>query len=492
MPLIPVILSGGAGSRLWPVSRESHPKPFIRLPDGQSLLQKTFLRAIALPGVTEVLTVTNREFLFKTEDDYREVDAAGGVAREIAGTYVLEPFGRNTAAAVAAAALTLAERDPAALMLVLPADHLIADQAAFAEAVARAAALAEQGLLVTFGIEPTAPETGFGYIEAEGAGSTKVKRFVEKPDAATARRFLETGGFTWNSGMFCFTAATLIGEMERHCPDILAAVGASLQRGRRAERVANGGAAYRQIELDATAFAQTREDSIDYAVMEKSDRVAVVPCSVGWSDIGSWSALGALLPADEQGNRVDGEALLQDVRDCSIHARGRVIAAVGVDGLIVVDTPDALLVVAKDRVQDVKQIYTRLKQQGHDTYRHDRTVHRPWGTYSVLEEGERFKIKRIVVKPGHSLSLQMHHHRSEHWVVVSGTAKIVNGSEERFVRTNESTYIPACTPHRLLNPGVTELVMIEVQSGEYLGEDDIVRFEDRYGRIIEPAPAATP
>ena len=493
MPLTPVILSGGAGSRLWPVSRESHPKPFIRLADGQSLLQKTFLRAVALPGVQDVLTVTNREFLFKTEDDYREVDPARNPGTP--ATYVLEPFGRNTAAAVAAAALTLAERDPATVMLVLPADHLIADQAAFAEAVARAVALAERGLLVTFGIEPTAPETGFGYIEAEGtedgaqgaAQSTMVKRFVEKPDADTARRFLETGGFYWNSGMFCFTAAALIGAMERHCPDILAAVGASLQGARRAK-----GAAYTQIELDATAFAQTREDSIDYAVMEKSDRVAVVPCRLGWSDIGSWTALGALLPADAEGNRIDGEALLHDVRDCSIHARERVVGAVGVDGLIVVDTADALLIAAKDRAQDVKQIYARLKQQGHQTYREHRTGHRPWGTYSVLEEGERFKIKRIVVKPGHSLSLQMHHHRSEHWVVVSGTAKIVNGSEERFVRTNESTFIPACTPHRLVNPGITELVLIEVQSGEYLGEDDIVRFDDRYGRVPDQAgPTAT-
>ncbi len=500
MPLTPVILSGGAGSRLWPVSRESHPKPFIRLADGQSLLQKTFLRAVALPGVQDVLTVTNREFLFKTEDDYRDVDPAGSASQTgwnskpgpgTPATYVLEPFGRNTAAAVAAAALTVAERDPATVMLVLPADHLIADQDAFTDAVARAVTLAEQDLLVTFGIEPTAPETGFGYIEADGmeddAQSAMVKRFVEKPDADTARRFLEFGGFYWNSGMFCFTAAALIGAMERHCPDILAAVGASLHGARRAE-----GAAYTQIELDATAFAQIREDSIDYAVMEKSDRVAVVPCRLGWSDIGSWTALGALLPADPDGNRVDGEALLHDVRDCSIHARERVVGAVGIDGLIVVDTADALLVVAKDRAQDVKQIYARLKKQGHESYRHHRTMHRPWGIYSVLEEGERFKIKRIVVKPGHSLSLQMHHHRSEHWVVVSGTAKIVNGSEERFVRTNESTFIPACTPHRLVNPGVTELVLIEVQSGEYLGEDDIVRFDDRYGRVPDQAgPTAT-
>ena len=467
--LIPVILSGGAGSRLWPVSRASHPKPFIRLPDGQSLLQKTFLRAAALPGVSEMLTVTNRDFLFMSEDDYRAV-----APRAIATSYLLEPVGRNTAAAIAAAALSVAERDPAALLLVLPADHLIADQAAFAAAVERAKALAAQGLLVTFGIEPSAPETGFGYIETDGQ---MVKRFVEKPDAATAERFIQSGHFYWNSGMFCFAARTMVEQMEQHCPDILASVRICLQNSRRAD-----GEGYRQIELDAATFGATRDDSIDYAVMEKSTRVAIVPCNLGWSDIGSWTALGELLPADEQGNRVDGEALLHNARDCSIHARERIVGVVGVEGLIVVDTADALLVVAKDRVQDVKQIYGRLKAQSHDAYRHHRTVHRPWGTYSVLEEGDGFKIKRIVVKPGHSLSLQMHHHRSEHWIVVSGTAKVVNGDTERFVRTNESTYIPACTPHRLVNPAITDLVMIEVQSGAYLGEDDIVRFEDVYGR----------
>ena len=468
-PLIPVILSGGAGSRLWPVSRESHPKPFIRLADGQSLLQKTFLRAAALPGVSEVLTVTNRDFLFMSEDYYRAVSPRG-----IATSYLLEPVGRNTAAAIAAAALSVAERDPAALLLVLPADHLIADQAAFAAAVERAKALAAQGLLVTFGIEPTAPETGFGYIEADGQ---RVKRFVEKPDTATAERFLQSGNFYWNSGMFCFAARTMVREMEQHCPDILASVRTCLQNSRRAE-----GESYRQTELDAATFRATRDDSIDYAVLEKSTKVAIVPCKLGWTDIGSWTALGELLPADEQGNRVDGEALLHDARDCSIHAPERIVGVIGVEGLIVVDTADALLVVAKDRVQDVKQIYARLKAQSHDAYRHHRTVHRPWGTYSVLEEGDGFKIKRIVVKPGHSLSLQMHHHRSEHWIVVSGTAKVVNGDTERFVRTNESTYIPACTPHRLVNPAITDLVMIEVQSGAYLGEDDIVRYEDVYGR----------
>ncbi len=476
--LIPVILSGGAGSRLWPVSRETHPKPFIRLADGQSLLQKTFLRATDLPGVERVLTVTNRDFFFKTEDEYREARPS-----HVPTSYLLEPFGRNTAAAVAAAALHVAEHAPTAVMLVLPADHLIADQLAFAQAVARATTLAAQGLLVTFGIEPDAPETGFGYIEADGQ---MVKRFVEKPDAATARAFVDSGNFYWNSGMFCFTAQTMIEEMQAHCPDILQSMRDCLASSRRAS-----GANVNQIVFDADSFASTREDSIDYAVMEKSTRVALVPCSVGWSDIGSWTSLGDLLPRDAMGNRLDGDTLLHDVHDCAIHAgRDRLVSAVGVRDLIIVDTPDALLVVARDRVQDVKKIYTELKSRAHPAHKLHRTVHRPWGTYSVLEEGDHFKIKRIVVQPGHSLSLQMHHHRSEHWVVVSGTALVTNGDKEIYVRTNESTYIPACTRHRLVNPGLSELVMIEVQSGEYLGEDDIVRYQDVYGRVA--APAATP
>ncbi len=468
--LIPVILSGGAGSRLWPLSREGHPKPFIRLADGQSLLQKTFARAAALPGVQRVLTVTNRDLYFQTADHYRAVNRAA-----LALDYLLEPFGRNTAPAVAAAALQLLDDAPDTPLLVLAADHLITDQAAFAAAVQRAAALAADARLVTFGIRPDAPETGYGYIEADGE---QVLRFVEKPDSATARGFVDSGRFLWNSGMFCFTARTVLAELERHAPDIVDAVRACLQVSRHST-----GDGTTQTELDAAAFAAVRDDSIDYALMEKSDRIKVVPCSIGWSDIGSWSALGALLPADANGNRASGDALLLDVHDCSIHGHGgRLVGAVGVDGLVIVDTDDALLVVARERVQDVKKIYAELKARAHPAYRLHRTVHRPWGTYSVLEEGEQFKIKRIVVKPGASLSLQMHHHRSEHWVVVSGTAKVVNGDSERFVRTNESTYIPACTRHRLLNPGITDLVMIEVQSGEYLGEDDIVRFDDVYGR----------
>ena len=469
MSLIPVILSGGAGSRLWPVSRESHPKPFIRLSDGQSLLQKAFLRGVQLPGVSQVLTVTNREFFFKTEDEFREVNVS-----RVPTSFLLEPFGRNTAAAVAAAALQVAEKDPEAVLLVLAADHLIADQAAFATAVETAATLARDGSLVTFGIQPDAPETGYGYIEADGQ---RVKRFVEKPNASTAAEYLASGRFFWNSGMFCFKASTMLDEMRQHCAGILEAVRVCLEQSRRAE-----GKGFTHTELDAQSFGDVPEDSIDYAVMEKSSRVAVVPCDIGWSDIGSWAALGDLTAADSDGNRVDGEALLHNVSNCSIRSDERLIGVVGVSDLIIVDTPDALLVANKACSQDVKHVYAELKARGHECYKLHRTVHRPWGTYTVLEEGSRYKIKRIEVKPGASLSLQMHHHRSEHWIVVSGMAKVVNGDNELLVAANESTYIPAGHKHRLENPGVVNLVMIEVQSGEYLGEDDIVRFQDNYGR----------
>lgn len=471
MQLIPVILCGGAGSRLWPVSRELHPKPFIRLEDGQSLLQKAFLRGAALPGVHEILTVTNRDLFFKTEDAYREVNQAG-----LATSYILEPFGRNTTAAIAAAALRVSELHGAdALMLVLAADHLIGDQQAFAGAVAAAAALAEQGSLVTFGIQPDSPETGYGYIEAEGS---TVVRFVEKPSLETAQAYVESGHFLWNSGMFCFKAGAILSAMEQFCPEILAATKACVGQSRGA-----AGTAFSQLSLDPDSFSLIPDKSIDYAVMEKSDQVAVVPCNIGWSDIGSWAALGDLTHADEQGNRVEGEAVLHDVSDCYILSDKRVVGAVGISNLIIVDTPDALLVADKSKAQDVKHLYATLKAQGHEAHKHHLTMHRPWGTYTVLEEDPSYKIKRIEVKPGASLSLQMHHHRSEHWIVVSGMAKVVNGERELFVGTNESTYIPAGHKHRLENPGLLNLVMIEVQSGQYLGEDDIVRFDDIYGRV---------
>ncbi|WP_437559162.1 mannose-1-phosphate guanylyltransferase/mannose-6-phosphate isomerase [Acidithiobacillus sulfuriphilus] len=477
--LIPVILSGGAGTRLWPLSRQSHPKPFLELPDGETLLQKTLQRALALPGVERFLTVTNREYYFQTRDVYQRVPGAA----ERGAFYLLEPVGRNTAPAIAAAALQAQEMaGPEALLLVLPADHLVRDQAAFAAAVAKARRLAGQGYLVTFGITPDRPETGFGYIEggdalAEGgeALGLAVRRFVEKPDAATAAAFLAQGGYTWNSGMFCFRAEAFLSALASYQPQLDGDVRAVWAEGRRKDDY---------LELPA-GFAQVADISVDYAVMEKADRAAVVPGDFGWTDIGSWTAFGDLLPADADGNRVLGESVLEDVRDCIVHSPERLAALLGVEGLVVVDTPDALLIARKDRDQDVKRIVAELKRRGHDAHNLHRTAHRPWGTYTVLEEGSRFKIKRIEVKPGAALSLQMHYHRSEHWIVVSGTAKIVNGEDETLIRTNESTYIPAGTPHRLVNPGTIVLVMIEVQSGEYLGEDDIVRFDDRYGRTAQ-------
>lgn len=471
LTLIPVVLCGGAGSRLWPVSREAHPKPFIRLGDGQSLLQKAFLRGAQLQEVAEVLTVTNRELLFKTKDEYREVNV-----NRLATSFILEPFGRNTAAAIAAAALHVSRtHGEEAIMLVLAADHLIADQEAFSAAVAQAMVLAQQKKLVTFGIQPDAPETGYGYLEVEGHD---VMRFVEKPTQEKAREYVNSGRFLWNSGMFCFQAGAMLQALQAHCPEILSKTQQCVEQSRKVE-----GEGVVELELDAPTFAEVPDDSIDYAVMERSSQVAVVPCSIGWSDIGSWGALGALVAPDENGNRINGDALLHDVSNCFVQSSERMIGAVGVDNLVIVDTPDALLVADRDRSQDVKILYKELKEQGHDTYKHHLTAHRPWGTYTVLEEDPQYKIKRIEVKPGESLSLQMHHHRSEHWIVVSGMARVVNGDHELFVRTNESTYIPAGHKHRLENPGLLDLVMIEVQSGQYLGEDDIVRFEDVYGRV---------
>ena len=474
--LIPIILSGGAGTRLWPLSRQSHPKPFLQLPDGETLLQKTLQRALALPEVTRFITVTNREYYFQTRDVYAQV---GGVAEREA-FYLLEPVGRNTAPAIAAAALQAgALVGPEATLLVLPADHLVQDQAAFANAVARARRLAEEGYLVTFGVTPARPETGYGYIES-GEALTRsgerlgfaVRRFVEKPDAATAAAFLAQGDYTWNSGMFCLRADVFLSALAHHQPHVSEDTRAAWAEGRCE-------ADFRELTL---AFAQVTDISVDYAVMEHADQVAVVPSDFGWSDIGSWTSFGSLLAEDGSGNQVLGESVLEDAQNCIVHSAGRLTALLGVEDLIVVDTPDALLVARKDRDQEVKKIVAELKHRGHDACNLHRTVHRPWGTYTVLEESSRFKIKRILVKPGAALSLQMHHHRSEHWVVVSGTAKIINGSADHLVQTNESTYIPVGTPHRLLNPGIVDLVMIEVQCGEYLGEDDIVRFDDRYGR----------
>jgi mannose-1-phosphate guanylyltransferase len=421
--------------------------------------------------VVEVLTVTNRDLFFKTADEYRET---GDIPMPLG--FILESEGRNTAPAIAAAALTIHQTyGPKAFMLFLTADHLIADVAAFTEAVQIAVKLAETGKVTTFGIQPEGPETGYGYIESEGH---TVKRFVEKPDLKTAQEYVASGKYLWNSGMFCMTAETAMAELKRYAPAVLEAVENSLQVSRRLE-----GAGQYQIDLDPATFKQADSISIDYALMEKTTHAAIVACDIGWSDIGSWNALGDLIPQDANGNSLEGETYLHDVTNTFIQASGRLIAAVGVDNLIVIDTPDALLVAHKDRSQDVKQIVGQLKKIGHEAYKLHRTVHRPWGTYTVLEEGTNFKMKRIVVKPGASLSLQMHYHRSEHWIVVDGMAKVVNGEQDLLIATNESTFIPAGHRHRLENPGKIDLVLIEVQSGAYLGEDDIVRFEDHYGRV---------
>lgn len=480
MTLVPVIICGGAGSRLWPVSRSAHPKPFIELPGGGNLIRKTYDRALALGSVLEVLTITNRDLYFKTLDEYN------AVAPNFSNlSFVLEPFGRNTAAAVALAAQEIARtHGPDAVMLVLPADHLIDDQRAFAVAVESALQLAKDGLLVTFGITPQYPETGYGYIQKEKfeplGNGFKVKRFVEKPDLETAKGYLESGEYFWNSGMFCFRAGTLIEEMKLCAPDVSRAVELCL-----AESGVMKGTGHRSLHLEAQSFANVPDISIDFALMERSKKVATVPCDIGWSDIGSWNAMSELSSADELGNRIDGEAILHDSRNNYVRSQRRLAALVGVENLIVVDTPDALLVAHKDHAQDIKAITAQLKKDGHHAHLDHTTVQRPWGAYTTLEDGVRFKIKRIVVKPQGSLSLQMHHHRSEHWIVVSGMARVVNNDREFLLDTNESTFIPAGHTHRLENPGVIDLVLIEVQSGDYLGEDDIVRFEDIYGRVAK-------
>ncbi|SUD29968.1 alginate biosynthesis protein AlgA [Pseudomonas fluorescens] len=477
MTLVPVIICGGAGSRLWPVSRSAHPKPFIELPGGGNLIRKTYGRALALDGVSEVLTITNRDLYFKTLDEY------SAQAPQFTNlSFVLEPFGRNTAAAVALAAQEVARtHGPDAIMLVLPADHLIDNQAAFTDAVSTASKLAKEGWLVTFGVKPEYPETGYGYIQKDNdnplGNGFKVKRFVEKPDLETAQGYLASGEYFWNSGMFCFRAGTLIEEMTLCAPDVSSAVDLCL-----AGSGTMTGNSHRSLHLESESFARVPDISIDFALMERSSKVATVPCDIGWSDIGSWNAMSELSPVDEQGNRVEGEAIFHDACNNYVRSPRRLAALVGVEDLIIVDTPDALLVAHKDHAQDIKEITAQLKKSGHSAHLDHTTVRRPWGAYTTLEKDQRFKIKRIVVKPQASLSLQMHHHRSEHWIVVSGMARVVNNDREFLLNTNESTFIPAGHTHRLENPGIIDLVLIEVQSGDYLGEDDIVRFEDIYGR----------
>jgi mannose-1-phosphate guanylyltransferase len=476
MRLVPIILSGGAGTRLWPLSRETAPKPFMPLPDGETLLGKTAVRAAALPGVAGLVTITNRDCYFHTKDVYSAVNVA--VPRV---TYLLEPFGRNTAPAVALGALYAeAVFGADATLLVLPADHLIRDVKAFTTAVEHAASLAQKGWLATFGIGPTHPETGYGYLECGDAlgvpGAFRVVRFIEKPPLAEATAYLTDGRHVWNSGMFCFTPATMLAALAEHAPSVLDAARA-VWHGLRSQ--ANAA----MLEIDAALFAAVPDISLDYAVMEKASRVAVVRGTFDWSDVGSWQAVSALSEPDAAGNRGQGERVAIDTRGTFIHAQDRVVATVGVDNLVIVDTPDAVLVAHRDQLQRVREVVGELKARGHEAYKLHKTVSRPWGAYTVLQEGPGFKIKRIEVRPGAMLSLQLHHRRSEHWVVVSGEARVTNGDRVYSIRTNESTFIPQETRHRLENATADPLVMIEVQCGSYVGEDDIVRFDDQYGRI---------
>ncbi|HEX7046414.1 MAG TPA: mannose-1-phosphate guanylyltransferase/mannose-6-phosphate isomerase [Gammaproteobacteria bacterium] len=477
--IVPVILSGGAGTRLWPVSREAHPKPFMRLQSGESLLQATFLRAAGLANVSQTLVVTNREYYFKTKDDLDEV---AGKADAVDVSFLLEPVGRNTAPAIALAARHVRElAGDDAVLLVMPSDHVIADAAAFQRAVSAAVAAAGEGRLVTFGVVPTAPETGYGYIEAGdvlGNGPTReVARFIEKPDYPKAERFIEQGGFFWNSGIFCFRVRDILDAFTAHASEIDQSVAITWKASR-----ATASNDLRTMHADADTFQKAANISIDYAVMERADNVAVVPGDFGWSDVGSWRSFADMIAADDLGNKVVGDAVLVDANRNYVHTDGRLVAVVGVDDLIVVDTPDALLIGHREKTQKVKDVVEQLRLRDHESAKLHRTVHRPWGTYTVLEEGKDFKMKRIVVKPGATLSLQMHHHRSEHWVIVQGKAEVVNGDNVLRLEKDQSTYIPAKNKHRIANPGETDLVFIEVQTGDYLGEDDIVRFDDRYGR----------
>ncbi len=462
----PVILAGGTGSRLWPLSRELYPKQLLQLIDATSLLQTTVLRVGQLVEVLPPLLVVGEEHRFVTR---RQVD---GLVPEDGYTILLEPVGRNTAPAVCGAVEYVAIEQPDdTIMLVLPADHLILKKEAFQKVVTEAAELAANGKIVTFGIEPQHPETGYGYIE-QGEGS-EVLSFREKPDRDTAESYLDKGNYFWNSGMFAFTVQTFREEMERLAPAMLSCMRESVLLGKRDGKF---------FRLDGGAMGRCPSDSIDYALMEKTDKIAMVAADLDWSDIGSWHALWEVSDKDESGNVVLGDVLLEDTSNCLIRAEDTLVATVGLEDMLVVETADAVLVAPLSRSQDVKKIVGRLKSERRREFRLHRTVHRPWGSYTVLEEHLRYQIKRITVNPGAKLSLQMHHHRHEHWVVVSGTARITNGDEIFLLYENQSTYIPAGVSHRLENPGVLELELIEVQNGSYLGEDDIVRFEDDYGR----------
>jgi mannose-1-phosphate guanylyltransferase/mannose-6-phosphate isomerase len=463
--VLPIILSGGSGTRLWPLSRESYPKQFLPLVGNQSMLQATWQRAAPVAAHAPIV-VANEEHRFVAAEQLQQI----GVTPH---AILLEPKGRNTAPAIAVAALEASRDGADPLLLVLPSDHVIGDEAAFQAAVRLAAAAAEQGKLVTFGIKPTAPETGYGYIKAAaGDGARAVERFVEKPDLATAQSYLASGGYYWNSGMFLFRASRYLEELRKFQPAIADACTTAWQAAKRDADF---------TRLDKDAFAASPSDSIDYAVMEKTADAVVVPLDAKWSDVGSWSALLDVSPQDANGNAHHGDVIEIDCHNTYAYG-SRLIAMVGLQDVVVVETDDAVLVGHRERIQEVKDIVGKIKASGRSEATWHRKVYRPWGAYDSIDNGQRFQVKRITVKPGATLSLQMHHHRAEHWIVVSGTAEVTRGDEVLLLTENQSTYIPLGVTHRLKNPGKLPLELIEVQSGSYLGEDDIVRFEDTYGR----------
>jgi len=466
--VFPVILSGGAGTRLWPLSREMYPKQLLALTSQHSMLQDTALRLAGIAGSRAPLVVCNEAHRFTVAEQLRGLDL-------VPSGILLEPAGRNTAPAVALAALKALELDADATIVVAPADHVIRDARAFQQAAEVAVGLAEAGKLVTFGIVAHAPETGYGYIHrGPGKGPAyPVAQFIEKPPLEIAEKFVSAGDYYWNSGMFVFKAARYLEELGVYAPDILDASTA-------AYRAAKSDLDF--VRVDKAAFQACRSESIDYAVMEKTRDAVVLPLDAGWSDVGSWSSLFDALPADEQGNVLQGDVLVHDTHDCYVHSTSRLVTAVGMEDHIIVETKDAILVAPKGRVQDVKELVSMLKKAGRSESAWHREVYRPWGSYDSIDDGERFQVKRLSLKPGGILSLQMHHHRAEHWIVVQGTAKVTCGEKIFLLSENQSTYVPVGATHRIENPGKVALHIVEVRSGTYLGEDDIVRYEDNYGR----------
>jgi len=468
--LIPVILSGGSGSRLWPLSRQAYPKQLLALTGPDTLIQQTVKRVSSLEGATSPLLVCNNEHRFLIAEQLFE---AGVTPLDI----ILEPVKRNTAPAVAVAALRCLEEDPEGLMLVLPADHLLGDLDKFQTAVRHGTGAAMQGQLVTFGIKPSKAETGYGYIKRGNElkeNTYKVERFVEKPDKATAEAYLQSGKYYWNSGMFLFRPSSYLEELERYEPDMLAACRSAYE---------NASKDLDFLRLERESFERSPSNSIDYAVMENTDNAAVVVLDCAWDDIGSWSSLWEVSKKDEVGNVLKGDVITEDVSDSLLISQKRLLAALGVKDVIVIETSDAVLVADKGRSQDIKRIVKHFKELGREEFLFHSKVYRPWGSYEGLVQGDRFQVKLIIVKPGAKLSVQMHHHRAEHWIIVKGTAKVQREDETIILTENESTFIPLGTVHSLENPGKIPLELIEVQSGSYLGEDDIVRLEDVYGRI---------